>query len=62
MGWRAVESIQRGEQVECVLCGETLVRIAVTDHSAHDFVEAASQGEHRCWDRLPDGAELLRLD
>lgn len=52
-----------GQQIECGLCGETLVRISA-DHegASDDFREVASDQQHECWTQLPDDAEHVRLD
>jgi hypothetical protein len=50
------------ERVECPQCGETLIRVNATGDPGKDFIEAASQAEHTCWQTLPEKAEHLRLD
>lgn len=51
-----------GARIECDSCGQTLIRQAITDVPANDFVEAASLEAHQCWSQLPEEAEHLRLD
>lgn len=49
------------ERIECSECGETLVRMK-DDEGNTWTIEVASQGEHSCWETLPEHAEHLRLD